>query len=392
MKKLLLAGGESLLRIGAVLAVLGIACLFAPSSYAQTSYSVDFVHLPQGSAQLSDYIGLDRKLKPNVSGQTLQITVQPPLPPGKSVLVRLSIVVGAQSSIVKECNTTIATATTDPFTLTGSGRSLGASDFTGSGGVGIHESQTNQPCIDALADKIQKGVASIPTGIYQISATLNDASTGALLGTSGSSGTVTIQTASQIEAVINLTEPGNGDQVLESPRITFKFDNTIPGRLLCFEHSTLSQSPQDATRDLNSPLKVFDIDVHQTGSPQIDVTSPGLATRPFLAGRKYSWYFLGSYPGSTDTKASAIYSFTVVPSNPEYARLVGALTTAPDPIGSTLSNLLNSGYMLNLTTGRFTLQEGDNGASQIIDATRLLSLLSDLARRNVQVKVGVVTQ
>jgi hypothetical protein len=203
---------------------------------------------------------------------------------------------------------------------------------------------------------------------------------------------VTIQTASQIEAIINLTEPANGDQVLESPRITFKFDNTIPGRLLCFEHSTLSQSPQDATRDLNSTLKVFDIDVHQTGSPQIDVTSPGLASRPFLAGRKYSWYFLGSYPGSTDTKSRAIYSFTVVPSNPEYARLVGALTTAPDPIGSTLSNLINSGYMLNLTTGRFTLQEGDNGASQIIDATRLLSLLSDLARRNVQVKVGVVTQ
>ena len=389
MKKLLLAGGAGWLRACGILAVLGIAFILTPSSYAQNrTYTIEFVGLPSGSAQLSDYIGLDRKLKPNVSGQTLQISVDPPL--ATPLKVRLSILVSAQSSIVKECNTTIATATTVPFELAGTGRSLGASDFTSSGGIGIQTSTTTQTCIDALADKIQNGVAAIPTGIYQISATLNDASTGAPLGSG--SGNVTIQTSSTIEAVINLSSPANGDQVPQSASIVFTFDNSIPGRLLAFGHSTVNQSPQDATQDLNSPLKVFDVDVPHTGSNQIAATSPGVASRPWMAGKKYSWYFLGSYPGSTNTKPSAIYTFTVVPSDPEYARLVAALTGAPDPIGSTFSNLINSGYTLNTTTGRLTLQEGENATVQTIDATRFLSLLSDLARRNVQLQVGVVTQ
>jgi hypothetical protein len=389
MKKLLLAGGAGWLRACAALAVLGIAFLLTPSSHAQTSsYSLEFIGFPDGAAQLSDYVGLDRKLKANVAGQTLQISISPPLSTPRKV--RLSIVVSAQSSIVKECNTTIATATTVPFAISGSGQSLGSSDFTGSGGIGIETSNTTQSCIDALADKIQNGVASIPTGLYHISATLNDATSGALLG--AGSHTVTIQTASTIEAVINLTSPANGEQVPQSASVVFSFDNSIPGRLLAFEHSTVSQSPQDATRDLNSPLKVFDLDVKSTGNNQITATSPGIATRPWMAGKKYSWYFLGSYPGSTNTKPSAVYTFTVVPSDPEYARLVAALAGASDPIGSTFSNLINSGYLLNLSTGRFTLQEGENGTSQVIDGTRLLSLLSDLARRNVQLKVGVVTQ
>lgn len=389
MKKLLLAGEAGCLRACGALAVLGIALILTPSSYAQTrTYSIEFLGLPSGTAQLSDYIGLDRKLKPNVAGQTLQISVDPPL--ATPLKVRLSIVVSAQSSIVKECNTTIATATTVPFDLSGLGRSLGASDFTGGGGIGIQTSTTTQTCIDALADKIQNGVAAIPTGIYQISATLNDASTGATLGTG--SGNVTIQTSSTAEAVINLTSPANGEQVPQSASVVFSFDNSIQGRLLAFEHSTVNQSPQDATQDLNSPLKVFDISVTSTGPNQIAATSPGIATRPWMAGKRYSWYFLGSYPNSTNTKASAIYTFTVVPSDPEYARLVAALSNAADPIGSTFSNLINSGYTLNTTTGRLTLQEGENGTSQVIDATRLMSLLADLARRNVQLNVGVVTQ
>jgi hypothetical protein len=389
MKKLLLAGGPGWLRACGIFAVLGIAFILTPPSYAQKrTYTVEIVGLPQGSAPLSDYIGLDRKLKANVAGQTLQISVDPPL--STPLKVRLSIVVTAQSSIVKECNTTIATATTVPFDLSGGGRSLGASDFTGGGGIGIQTSTTNQSCIDALADKIQNGTANIPTGIYQISATLNDASTGALLGSGG--GSSTIQTGSTAEATINLTSPGNGDQVPQSASIVFSFENSIPGRLLAFEHSSVTQSPQDAARDLNSTLKVFDVDVPHSGSNQVVATSPGVATRPWMAGKKYSWYFLGSYPGSSNTKASAIYSFTVVPSDPEYARLVAALSNAADPIGSTFSNLINSGYTLNTSTGRLTLQEGENGASQIIDATRFFSLLADLARRNVQLKVGVVTQ
>ena len=229
-----------------------------------------------------------------------------------------------------------------------------------------------------VADKIQQGVASIPTGIYQVSATLNDATTGALLGTGSHS--VIIQTASTIEAIINLTSPATGDQVPESPSVVFIFDTSIPGRLLAFEHSSFSQSPQDAVADLNSPLKVFDINVTQPGSKDYPVISPGIATRPWMAGKKFSWYFLGSYPNSTDTKSSAINTFVVIPSDPIYRQLVAALTGVPDPIGSTYSNLISSGYTLNLR-GRFSFQGGDNASSQQIDATRLLSLLSDLARR-----------
>jgi hypothetical protein len=154
MKKLLLAGGERLLRFGAVLAVMGIAYLFAPSSYAQTpSYSLSFEGLPSGTVDLTQYIGLDRNLKTDVAGQVVHIRVFPSLTKAQSV--RLTISVSGQGSSVAECNLQIATAVTVPFDVTGSGRDLGSSDFAGSSGIGVQSSTTVQPCIDAMADKMK---------------------------------------------------------------------------------------------------------------------------------------------------------------------------------------------------------------------------------------------
>jgi hypothetical protein len=390
MKKLLLAGGACLLRICAILAVVGIASVFAPSSYAQTpSYHLVFEGFPSGSVQLANYIGLDRKLKTNVPGHILHIQVAPPLT--RPQRVRLSIAVSAQGSSLSECNTQIATAVTVPFDISGSGRDLGASDFTGSSGIGVETSTENQSCIDALSDKITQGVPAIPTGIYSLNVVLNDATTGAMLQTG--SHQITILAASTNEAILNLTSPANGDQVPATGQVVFQFDNSIGGRLLVFEHSSMTQSSDDATRDLNSQLKVVDREF-PAGSYTSTAASPSATLRPWTAGRKYSWYFLGSFgTGMTgsDVRKSPIWSFTLIPSDPIYGQLVSALTQAPDPVGSTFNNLLNSGYMLNITLP-FYIQEGENTTPQQFTASQIRDFILGLASLNVTLSAGVVNQ
>jgi len=389
MKKVLLAGGAGLVRLSLILVVLGIACFLAPSSFAQgNSYSVTFEGMPSGSIGLSDYIGLDRKLKANVAGQLMRISVSPPLTSPKRVY--LTVNVSASGTSINECNGTIAMAETVPFDISGAGRDLGASDFAGSG-IGIQNSTENQPCIDALAEKIQEGVASIPNGIYTIRATLQDASTRAVLGSGFHD--IIVESASTTEATINLTSPANGEQVPLSASVIFTFDNSIPGRLYAFEHSTLSQSPDDATRDLNSSLKILDLEVTQRGTNQIVATSPGIALRPWMANKKVSWLFVGQMPGSTDIRRSSVWTFTVVPSDPAYNQLVTALANAPDPIGSTYTNLTSAGYSLSFSaTNPVYIQEGEGGSQRSADITQVLTLLSGLASRNVRVTAVVTSR
>jgi hypothetical protein len=389
MKKVLLANGEGFLRFCAVLAVMGTWLFLAPSSFAQTPhYDLTFIGLPEGNVDLTRYIGLDRKLKPDVAGQILRIGIIPPLAQPKKV--RLTLTVSAQGSSVTQCNTQIASAITQIFDVTGGGRDLGTAAFTGASAIGVQNSSQNQPCIDALADKMTSGVASIPTGIYRIDAVLNDANTGAPLGTG--SHTIQISGASTNEAVLNLTSPPNGDQVPAIGSVVFSFDNSIPGRLLAFEHSSFTQSQDDATSDLNSPLKTLDVSVSSLGSNQVQATYPGVALRGWTAGKKYSWLFLGSVSGSTDVRRSPVWSFTVVPNDPVLAQLTMSLASAPDPVGSTFNNLINSGYTLALSGSTpVFLQEGDNGTPRAIDVSQLLSWLADLARRNVRIN-AVITQ
>jgi hypothetical protein len=388
MKKVLLADRAGFLRFCAVIVAVGTWLLCAPSSYGQaTRYDLSFIGLPEGSVNITMYIGLDRKLKADVPGQLIRITVTPPLTQPKRV--RLSLSASAQGSSVLQCNSQIASALT-VLELSGAGRDLGTSAFTGSGGVALIGASTNQPCIDALADRMTNGVASLPTGIYRIDAVLNDATTGALLATG--SHTIRIEGASTNEAVINLISPQNGELLPSTGNVVFSFDNSIPGRLLAFEHSSLTQSQDDATRDLNSPLKVLDLAVTSRGSNQVNAIYPGVAVRDWMAGKKYSWLFLGSVPGSTDVRRSAVWSFNIAPKDPVLAQLTMTLSSAPDPIGSTFSNLINAGYTLAFSGSKpIFLQEGDNGTPRAIDVSQLLSWLADLARRNVQVN-AVVTQ
>jgi hypothetical protein len=391
MKKVLLADGAGFFRFCAVLVALGTWLFLAPSSFAQTShYDLTFIGLPDGNVDLTQYIGLDRKLKPDVAGQVLRITITPPLPANQSKKVRLTVTVSGQGSSVTQCNTQIATAVTSAFDLTLGGRDLGAAAFTGSSAIGVQNSTQNQPCIDALADKMTSGVASIPTGIYRIDAVLNDANTGSPLGTG--SHTIQITGASTNEAVLNLSRPLNGEQVQATGSVVFEFENSMQGRLLAFEHSSFMQSPDDATRDLNSPLKALDVAVTSIGSNQVQAPYPGIALRSWTPGKKYSWLFLGSLPGATDVRRSPVWSFTVVPNDPVLAQLASSLASAPDPIGSTFSNLLNSGYTLAFSgSNPILLQEGDNGTPRAIDISQVLTWLADLARRNVRVN-AVITQ
>ena len=395
MKKVLLADGADFFRFCAVLAALVTWLFLAPSSFAQTTtYTLQFMGLPTGSVNLTQYIGLDGKLKPDVSGQTLRIMVTPPLAQAKSVV--LTVVVAGSGSSTTQCNAEIARATTRAFQIPANVATmdLGSASFTGSSAIGVQSSTQNQPCIDALKDKMTSGVFSIPAGIYTVSATLNDASTGRALnvGDPNQPAVIQISGASTNEAILNLTSPQNGDQVPSTGSVVFSFDNSIPGRLLAFEHSSLTQSQEDATRDLNSPLKMLDVSVTSIGSNQVQAAYPGVALRSWTAGKKYSWLFLGSVPRSTDVRRSAVWSFTVVSNDPILAQLAAALMSSPDPIGSTYNNLVNSGYTLAPPgSNPIYLQEGENGSPRAIDVSQVLAWLAELARRNVRVN-AVVTQ
>ena len=385
MKKALLADGAGLLRFCAAVAALGAWLFLAPSSFAQTHYDLTFIGLPEGSIDISQYIGLDRRLKPNIPGQLLRITVTPPLTQTKKVYLTVNI--SATGSGLIQCNGQITTATTASFDISGSGRDLGSAAFAGSGGIPV-TSSSNQPCIDALADKMTSGVASLPFGIYRIDAVLYPEGSRTPLG--AGSHTILIGGASTNEAVVNLTSPQNGERVPATGSVVFSFDNSIAGRLLVFEHSSLTQSADDATRDLNSPLKVLDVSVTARGSNQVNAMYPGVALRDWTAGRKYSWLFLGSVPGSPLVRRSAVWSFMVMSNDPVLAELVAALTSAPDPIGSTYNNLINAGYTLAPSGSTpFFIQEGKNKTPRPVDISRVLSFLKDLAQRNVQINATI---
>ncbi|MBM4161622.1 MAG: hypothetical protein FJ217_11060 [Ignavibacteria bacterium] len=358
----------------------------------QPSFNMVFQNLPTDNVSLSTYVGLDRKLKA-APGQTLEIVVTPPLTAPR--LVYLQARVSIESIVgVDRCLNASFSATTRAFEVRGSGRVLTTNDFSGSSSIGIASSEENSACIDALADKIQQGVASLPSGIYVTEASLYDAQTHAQLGPTARH-TITIAGSSATEAVINLTAPTSGEQLPQSPQAVFIFDTSIPGRLLAFEHSNLLQSPEDATRDLNSPLKIVDVPVSTRGTHQVTATYPGLALRPWLAGKKISWLFLGttsSGGGATETRRSPVWSFTIISSDPNFTNLLNALSGAPDPIGSTFANLLSSGYMLAYsTTNPIRIQEGDSPA-RTIDISQVLALLNDLARRNVRLNAQIVSE
>jgi hypothetical protein len=82
----------------------------------------------------------------------------------------------------------------------------------------------------------------------------------------------------------------------------------------------------------------------------------------------------------------------VVPNDPVLAQLTMTLASAPDPIGSTFNNLINSGYTLAFSgSNPIFIQEGDNGIPRAVDIPAVLAWLADLSRRNVRLN-AVITQ
>lgn len=389
MKKVSLVGGSvfSFLFIGLVLAT-AMTFITPSHAYAQDPAWSMTINIPDIDVLvIANYIGIDRKLKP-VAGQSVAVT-GPATAPTEVTLT--AVVVGSNILGLNECNTTVATATTQRFTVNGS-RNLTASDFTGSGGIGIQTSQDNQKCIDALSDKVQQGVGTAPPGNYSLSLTLNEVKTGRVLATAGK--TISITAASSAEVVLNLIAPNNGEQITQT-NPTFSYDAQKEGTLYVFEHSTRSQSPDEATRDLNSSLRCMAYSFNTRGAGQVTYSYPGNASRPLQVGKKYSWFIqsvISVGGGKTETKRSPIYSFTVGSNDPAYAALMSALSSAPDPIGSSFTTIASQGYTLALSSSNsIRLRIGD-GTWQNIDLVKLQSVLAEIARRNLKVTANIQSE
>lgn len=389
MKKVSLISGSvvSFLFIALVLATA--MTLITPSrAYAQDPAWSMNINIPDIDVLvIANYIGIDRKLKP-VAGQSVAITG----PATASTEVTLSaVVVGSNILGLNECNATVATATTKPFSVRGS-RNLTASDFTGSGGIGIRTSQDNQRCIDALSDKVQQGVGTAPPGNYSLSLTLNEVKTGRVLAVA--SRTISITASSSAEVVLNLIAPVNGEQITQT-NPTFSFDAQKEGKLYVFEHSTRSQSPDEAARDLNSSLKCMEYTFNTRGTGQVTYSYPGVASRPLQVGKKYSWFIqaiISVGGGKTETKRSPLYSFTVGSNDPAYAALMSALSGAPDPIGSSFTTIASQGYTLAFSSSNAIRMRIGEGAWQNIDLVKLQSLLAELTRRNLKVTASIQSE
>ncbi|MBI3586707.1 MAG: hypothetical protein HY088_06225 [Ignavibacteriales bacterium] len=393
MKKVSLVG-RSVFSFFFIALVLTLTMTFvAPShAYAQDPAWNMTINIPDIDVLvIANYIGIDRKLKP-VAGQSVAITG----PSTKATTVTLSaVVVGSNILGLSECNTTVSTATTQKFTVSGS-RNLTASDFTGGGGIGIQTSQDNQKCIDALSDKVQQGVGTAPPGNYSLSLTLNEVDAKGsfvrVLATAGK--TISITAASSAEVVLNLIAPNNGEQINQT-NPTFSFDAQKEGKLYVFEHSTRSQSADEATRDLNGSLKCMEYAFNTRGTGQVTYQYPGNATRMLQAGKKYSWFIqsvINVGGGKTETKRSAIYSFTVGSNDPAYAALMSALSSAPDPIGSSFANVTNQGYSLAFSSVNAIRVKIGDGTWQSIDLVKLQSLLAEITRRNLKVTASIQSE
>lgn len=369
---------------GTAFSALLLACFLGvaatETTFAQYSITPQFPAI--GTASISDYLGKDRKLKP-VAGQSLLITG----PSGAEVTLSVAVS-GSGVQGVGRCNSTIATATTRPFSLQGTSRTLTASDFTGTRGIGISTSSENQGCIDDLSEKVSQGVGTIPAGRYSLDFTLNDARTGAPLASA--SHVIEITSASVTEISMNLIAPVNGEVINTTNNISFQFDAGETGKLFVYEHSNPSQSAEDATRA--GGLLVMETPFTTRGSNTVIYNYPGAnARRPLQVGRKYSWgvevQIVGG-GGQRQTRRSALHSFTVTTNDPGYLSLLGMLNTIGDPISSTFANLSSSGYTLALSASSPIYIDEGQGPRRI-DITEVLSKLQEAARRGLTFKAKV---
>jgi hypothetical protein len=384
MKKFF-GGGTVFSSLIIPLALGSLLTLFAPSaSQAQTGWEI-ILNMPDSDVlMLSNYVGVDRKLKP-VAGQSLTI-IAPNATPTEIYLE--ATVTGANIKDLASCSGEIAWAKTRKFIVTGQ-KTLGANDFTG-GGIGIDESRQSN-CVDDLAKKVTEGVGSAPPGTYILTLRLFDSNRRELVLKSPAEKRIEIIAASAQEINLNLISPANGERV-SSSNPTFQFDAQKVGKIYVYEHSNSGQSSEDAVR--LGGLKCLELAYNMTGTNQVNYLYPGNALRPLQLGKKYSWFIEASVAtggGQSETRTSQVYSFTVSSNDPNYTRLLDALTNAPDPIGSTVSNLLSSGYTLAYSTSNYIKLKAGNSSSRL-EITELLQKLAELTQKGTQVTVSVGTE
>jgi hypothetical protein len=376
MKKVSLFSGSSIVTFLFALLLGGFATVVYPSS-AEAQYTITPQLPPIGTASISDYLGKDRKLKP-VSGQSIILTG----PSGVRTEVTLSVIVsGSGVQGVASCNGQIATATTRPFVLEGS-RTLTASDFTGRSAIGIATSTENQGCIDDLSEKVAQGLGTIPPGRYMLEFTLNDARSGNRLAYAQHPIDITVASVTEITA--NLVSPANGEVLTSTNNITFQFETQQAGRFFIYEHSLLTQSPEDATK----PGGILVMEAPFTrGQTSALYVYPGThARRPLQIGRKYSWGIeveIVGGSGQRQTRRSTLYSFTVTSNDPSYQNLLTALNTIGDPISSTFTNLTASGFTLAFSANNPIMIDEGQGLRRI-DVMEALRRLSEAAQRGLR--------
>lgn len=387
MKKTFLVGGPVVSSLTIAL-FLGLLLLLSTPQAAQGQWQMNIISQDPDVLLIANYLGIDRKLKP-VPGQRVEIEAPSGQPETE---VTLTAIVRGQGILgLNSCNGVIATATTVKFKVNNR-RTLTASDFTTSGGIGIENSTQTQKCVDDLSDKVTQGVGAAPPGNYILDLTLNLASTGAQLA--NASHTISIVATSAAEINLNLISPPNGDQITQQ-NPTFTFDAQKIGRLYVFEHNILSQSSQDAIRDLNSSLKCLDVAYNSTGTGQITYSYPGNALRPLQVNKKYTWFIqavVSTGVGQSENRQSPLYTFTFTSSDPNYMTLLNALNNAPDPIGSTFANALSSGFRLNYSNTNQILMKVGDGPDNKIDFNTALGILNNLASGIIRAKAGITNQ
>jgi len=363
---------------------LGLLLNAATPSYTNAQGWGVIINMPQTDMLvIANYVGIDQKMKP-VAGQSIMI--QAPTATTTDQVYVEAHVVGANILGLDKCNGEIAWARTKDFAVTGS-KTLGASDFASSGGVGIEDSGPDpNPCLDDLVKKVSEGVGTAPQGRYTLTIRVFKKSTKALLAQADN--VIEIIASSAGEVNLNLISPANGEQI-SSSNPTFQFDAQKEGKIYVYEHSNPGQSSEDAVRP--GGLKCLELAYNQKGTNQVNYLYPGNALRPLQLGKKYSWFIeasLATGGGQSQTRTSTVYSFTVSSNDPNYTRLMDALTNAPDPIGSTVSNLLSSGYTLAYSTSNYIkLKAG--ASSTRLEISDLLQKLAELTQKGIQVTVSV---
>lgn len=366
---------------------LGLLLNAATPSYTNAQGWGVIINMPQTDMLvIANYVGIDQKMKP-VAGQS--ITIQAPTATTTDQVYVEAHVVGANILGLDKCNGEIAWARTKDFAVTGS-KTLGASDFASSGGVGIEDSGPDpNPCLDDLVKKVSEGVGTAPQGRYTLTIRVFKKSTKALLAQADN--VIEIIASSAREVNLNLISPANGEQI-SSSNPTFQFDAQKEGKIYVYEHSNPGQSSEDAVRP--GGLKCLELAYNLKGTNQVNYLYPGNALRPLQLGKKYSWFIeasLATGGGQSETRTSTVYSFTVSSNDPNYTRLLDALTNAPDPIGSTVSNLLSSGYTLAYSTSNYIKLKAGTSSTRL-EISDLLQKLAELTQRGIQVTVSVGTE